>query len=182
MSAQPDTTLHLSKLTVRRARIMDFTFLQALLDDCAGTLRVRYGIGPWGIATTVRQMERHMTDHHIMVVDYMGVNVGTFTLAPAPPSWYDTSLFSVTAKPAGYLYNLCILPSFQGRGVGLWAIQRAHTLAQTQGYGALWCHLFAEVTESHHFAHRAGYVWCGNVVHTRHVHLLCEHVFGEQSA
>ena len=129
MSAQPDTSLHLGKLTVRRARIMDFPFLQALLDDCAGTLHVRYGIGPWGIATTARQMERHMTDHHIMVVDYMGINVGTFSLAPTPPSWYDVSLFSPTTKPAGYLYNLYILPSFQRRGVGMWAMQRAHTQA-----------------------------------------------------
>jgi hypothetical protein len=60
MSAQPDTALHLNKLTMHRARIMDFPLLQTLLDDSAATLRVRYGIGPWGIATTIRQMERHM--------------------------------------------------------------------------------------------------------------------------
>lgn len=177
MSASTAPALDLNKLTMRRARIMDFVFLQALLDDCAATLRVRYGIGPWGIATTIRQLERHMTDHHIMVVDYMGISVATFTLAPAPPSWYDVTLFSHTNKPAGYLYNLCVLPSFQRRGVGLWSIERAHQHAQSLGYAALWCHLYAEVTESHHFAHRGGYVWCGNVVHTRHVHLLCEHVF-----
>ncbi|MFM7680208.1 MAG: GNAT family N-acetyltransferase [Roseiflexaceae bacterium] len=181
MSAQPDTALHLNKLTIHRARIMDFPLLQTLLDDSAATLRVRYGIGPWGIATTIRQMERHMTDHHIMVISYMGVCVATFAVAPTPPSWYDMSLFSATPS-AGYLYNMCVLPSIQQRGVGLWAIQRAHALAHNIGYHALWCHLYAEVSESHHFAHRAGYVWCGNVVHTRHVHYLCEHVLSQSSS
>ena len=180
MSAQPDFALQLNKLTMHRARIMDFPLLQTLLDDCASTLHVRYGIGPWGIATTIRQMERHMTDHHIMVINYMGVSVATFSLSPTPPSWYDVSLFS-PANNAGYLYNLCVLPSFQRRGVGLWSIQRAHALAQSIGYEAVRCHLYAEVSEAHYFAHRAGYVWCGNVVHTRHVHLLCEHLFGDES-
>ena len=174
MSAKSDSVLNHANLSLHRARVTDFGLLQALLDDCAATLRVRYGIGPWGIATTARQMERHMTRHHIMLVHYLGVAVATFTLAPTTPSWYPTNVFTPTAKPAGYLYDLCVLPSFQGQGVGLWCAGKAEELAHSLGYGTIRSDLYADISESHRFAHNAGFTWCSDVTHASHVRMLCE--------
>ncbi|MCX6016613.1 MAG: GNAT family N-acetyltransferase [Chloroflexales bacterium] len=174
MSAKSDSVLNHANLSLHRARVTDFGVLQALLDDSAATLRVRYGIGPWGIATTARQMERNMTRHHIMLVHYLGVAVATFTFAPTTPSWYPTNVFTPTAKPVGYLTNLCVLPSFQGQGVGLWCAGKAAELGHTIGYGAIRCDLYADIKPSHHFAHNAGYTWCGDITFASHVRMLCE--------
>ena len=174
MSAKSDSILNHANLSLHRARVTDFGVLQALLDDCAATLRVRYGIGPWGIATTARQMERHMTRHHIMLVHYLGVAVATFTLAPTTPNWYPSDIFTPTPKPAGYLYDLCVLPSFQGQGVGLWCAGKAEELAHSLGYGMIHCDLYADISESHRFAHNAGFTWCSDVTYASHVRMLCE--------
>jgi GNAT superfamily N-acetyltransferase len=174
MSAKPESALNFANLSMHRIRIMDISTAQALLEDCAATLRVRYGMGQWGIATTARQIERTMVDRQVMLVHYLGVCVATFTVMRTPPSWYPLDRFSQPAAKATYLTNVCVMPSFQGRGVGRWCIGRACEIAVRQGATTLRSDVYTEITEAVHFAHNVGFTWCAEVMYANHSHWLCE--------
>lgn len=174
MSAKPESVLNFANLSMHRIRIMDIATAQALLEDCAATLRVRYGMGQWGIATTARQIERNMVDRQVMLVHYLGVCVATFTITRTPPSWYPIDRFSNPEAKASYLSNLCVMPSFQGRGVGRWCITKACDIAQRQGATVLRSDVYTEITEAVHFANNVGFHWCAEVTYSNHSHWLCE--------
>ncbi|MFN5059467.1 MAG: GNAT family N-acetyltransferase [Chloroflexota bacterium] len=174
MSAKPESALNFANLSMHRIRIMDIATAQAMLEDCAATLRVRYGMGQWGIATTARQIERNMVDRQVMLVHYLGVCVATFTITRIPPSWYPIERFSAPEAKSSYLSNLCVMPSFQGRGVGRWCITKACDIAQRQGSTVLRSDVYTEITEAVHFANNVGFNWCAEISYSNHSHWLCE--------
>lgn len=174
MSAKPESALNFANLSMHRIRIMDIPTVQALLEDCAATLRVRYGMGQWGIATTARQIERTMVDRQVMLVHYLGVCVATFTIMRTPPSWYPIDRFNDPTAKATYLTNVCVMPSFQGRGVGRWCINKAREIAQRQDATVLRSDVYTEITEAVHFANNIGFAWCAEISYSQHNHWLCE--------
>jgi GNAT superfamily N-acetyltransferase len=175
MSARPEKLLNPAYLSAHRTPVTDLAQVQSIIEDSTGTLRVRYGIGPWGLATTARQMERHMLQRHVYQVMYHRVCVGTFTLSLHAPQWYPLEAFADHNALAVYVSNFYIMPSMQRHGIGTWAIHKITTFAHNEGWQSVRGDIFATVSESVAFLNVIGVSWCTAVDYANHEHWLYEY-------
>ena len=175
MSARPEKLLNTAYLSAHRTSVTDLQQIQHLIEDSTGTLRVRYGIGPWGLATTARQMERHFVQRHVYQVMYHRVCVGTFTLSLNAPPWYPSDAFADAQSVGVYISNFYIMPSMQRHGIGTWAMQKITTLAHNEGWQSIRGDIFATVSESIAFLNVIGVNWCVAVEYANHEHWLYEY-------
>lgn len=175
MSADPHATLNPTYLSVHRACITDLKHVQSLFEDCAGTLRVRYGIGPWGIATTARQMERHLIHRHVYTVMYHQVCIGSFTLSSEAPHWYPLQAFAHPEASAGYISNFYVIPSMQRLGVARWSLAKIAHIGQQSGWRSVRADVFTTVREAVDFATHVGFEWKAAVEYASHEHWLGEY-------
>jgi len=174
MSTRPEKLLNTAYLSAHRTSVTDLHQIQHLIEDSTGTLRVRYGLGPWSLATTARQMERHFLQRHVYQVMYHRVCVGTFTLSFNAPSWYPDDAFTESQALAVYISNFYIMPNMQRHGIGTWAIKKITTLAHNEGWQHVRGDVFAQVSESIAFLNVVGVNWCTAVEYANHEHWLYE--------
>ena len=174
MSAEATPSVNPTYLSVHRACLTDLKQVQALFEDCTGTLRVRYGIGPWGIATTARQMERNLLHRHVYTIMYHQVCIGSFTLSTLAPHWYPLHVFTLPDQTAMYLSNFHIMPTMQRHGVARWSLNKIYALSRQNGWQSLRGDVFTAVTESIDFATHMGVRWQASVDYASHEHWLGE--------
>lgn len=150
--------LNFANISLHRARLPELPSVQTLLEECATQLRVTHGLGVWGIATTTRQLERQTNSSHIMLVQYLGVTVATYTLTKLTPHWVAPGVFDDDALVAVYLSDFVVMPSFRLRGVGRWCVAKAEEAARSQGAQALRTAIYTQLDESMTFALKVGFL------------------------
>ena len=158
MTRKTDSLLNFANITLHRARLTELTNVQALLEECATQFRLAHGLGMWGIATTTRQLERQTTSNQIMLVQYMGVSVATFTLTRVAPHWVTPGVFEDDSLSAAYLSDFVVMPSFRQRGVGSWCIEKACDYARTHQASVLRTAVYTQLQDSLTFALTVGFI------------------------
>jgi len=171
MTRKTDTTLNYSNITLHRARLTELANVQTLLEECATEFRVAHGLGMWGIATTTRQLERQTTSNQIMLVQYMGVSVATFTLTRIAPHWVTSGVFDDDALTAVYLSDFVVMPSFRLRGVGRWCIGKACEYARTHHAAVLRTAIYTQLNDSMAFALTVGFIPSMSTAHPDRTYL-----------
>ena len=171
MTRKTDTILNYANITLHRARLTELTNVQTLLEECATEFRLTHGLGMWGIATTTRQLERQTTATQIMLVQYMGVSVATFTLSRIAPHWVTSGVFDDDALPAVYLSDFVVMPSFRRRGVGSWCISKASDFARTHQASVLRTAMYTQLNDSMTFALTAGFIPSMSTAHPDRTYL-----------
>ena len=171
MTRNTDTALNYANITLHRARMTELSNVQALLEESATQLRLTHGLGMWGIATTTRQLERQTTANHIMLVQYMGVSVATFSLTKIAPHWVVPGVFDDDSIPATYLSDFVVMPSFRQRGVGRWCIEKASEYALTQQSSVLRTAIYSQLHESMAFALTVGFIPSMGTTHPERTYL-----------
>jgi GNAT superfamily N-acetyltransferase len=158
MTRQTTQKLNFANITLHRARLPELPSVQSLLEECATQLRMTHGLGVWGIATTTRQLERQTNSSHIMLVQYMGVTVATYTLTKVTPHWVTTGVFDDDSLTAIYLSDFVVMPSFRLRGVGRWCVGKAEEAARSQGATVLRTAIYTQLDDSMTFALTVGFL------------------------
>ena len=171
MTRKTDTTLNYANITLHRARLTELTSVQTLLEECASEFRVAHGLGMWGIATTTRQLERQTTANQIMLVQYMGVSVATFTLSRIAPHWVTSGVFDDDSLTAVYLSDFVVMPSFRLRGVGRWCIGKACDYARTHHAAVLRTAIYTLLNDSMAFALTVGFIPSMSTAHPDRTYL-----------
>lgn len=171
MTRKSDTTLNFANITLHRARLTELTNVQTLLEECATEFRLAHGLGMWGIATTTRQLERQTTSNQIMLVQYMGVSVATFTLSRTTPHWVTSGVFDDDTLTAVYLSDFVVMPSFRLRGVGRWCIHKACEYAHTHHASVLRSAIYTQLHDSMAFALTVGFIPSMSTAHPDRTYL-----------
>jgi GNAT superfamily N-acetyltransferase len=100
----------------------------ALRNAAASALTVRYGTGPWSLATSERGVLFEMRRGTVYLATHHGKALATLILSTRKPWAIDTTWFTACSHPL-YLTAMTVDPDFQRTGVGRQCLEEAVSIA-----------------------------------------------------
>lgn len=151
----------MQELTCKIAPTDAIPALHGILNICGEYMHRVQGMSHW---YPYRPLERFQTEFDRIYALYAGdMLIGTFNVKAQPRPYYTPDLWSNPDARALYMGGLGILPHYQGKGIGAWAMQQADSVAQADGFDAIRFDGVANNQRLITFYDRLGYRRCGVV-------------------
>ena len=115
----------------------DMPVMYALLVLCGEHMHRTLGLSHWYPFRPYEAYQKQVDVNHLYAIYADDCLAGTFTLNPQARAYYQPSLWADPDAKALYFGLFGILPTFQGQGLGRWAMEQADALVENEGYKAV---------------------------------------------
>jgi len=163
-------------LTFRPAAALDAPALAALHNAVAEDLTLRYGRGPWTLATSEKGVLFGLR-HSMILAAFVGKDIVATLHLPTKKPWAIDRTYFTPVEKALYLTNMAVMPALQRQGIGRMLIAEGERLARAWPANAIRLDAFDSEAGAGAFYAKCGFKERGRVIYRKAPLIYFEKLF-----